>query len=269
MEAPSMRLGRSPERVFDGYIFDADGTIYLSDRLLPGAAHVVKTLRSMGSGVVFVSNNPTYTRGQIAGKLTRLGIPALPDQVINSTFVLVQYLLSEAPGCTVYPIGERPLHDELGAAGFTISEDPSSIDYVIASFDRSLTYHKLQVGFDALRAGAHFVATNADPYCPVEGGGEPDAAAVIAALEASTSVQVERILGKPSTYMARTALAALGVEPQDCLLTGDRLHVDIVMARDAGIPSALVLTGATTRDQLKDETVVPDYVLEKLVDILA
>jgi NagD protein len=51
----------------------------------------------------------------------------------------------------------------------------------------------LDLGFDAIRAGARFFATNGDRYCPVPGGGEPDAAAVIAAVEACTGVACEAI----------------------------------------------------------------------------
>jgi NagD protein len=259
---------RKPGRFYDGYIFDADGTVYLGSKLLPGAAQVVETLRDRGARVAFVSNNPTYTREQIAEKLTRLGVSTSPQHVINSTFVLVQYLLSVAPAATVYPIAEKPVHNELIAAGFSISEDPSKIDYVIASFDRTFVYHKLQVGFDAIRAGAHFIATNADPYCPVENGAQPDAGAIIGALQASTGVQVEQIVGKPSAIMARTALSVVGVPPRDCLLIGDRLHVDIVMAKKVNMSSALVLTGATQRTELDESTIVPDFVLERLTMLL-
>jgi NagD protein len=254
------------DRLYKGYIFDADGTIYLSDRLLPGAAEAVDALCRAGASVVFVSNNPTISHEDIATKLTRLGIPTGASQVINSTLVLVQHLKKTSPGARVYPIGEKPLIDALLCSGFIISEEPNEIEYVIASFDRTLVYRKLQIGFDAIRAGARFIATNADPYCPVAGGGQPDAAAVIAALEASTGVKVEQILGKPSAVMATTALGALGVSGEDCLLAGDRLLVDVVMAQSAGIPSALVLTGATTRQELSHSEIKPDYVFETLRD---
>jgi HAD superfamily hydrolase (TIGR01450 family) len=268
VEGSQLKPLTKADRLYKGYIFDADGTIYLSDRLLPGAAEAVRALRQAGSAVVFVSNNPTVSQPDIAAKLTRLGVPTLPPQVINSTMVLVEHLKSNAPGARVYPIGEQPLIDALLANGFSISEQSGEIDYVIASFDRTFVYRKLQIGFDAIRAGARFIATNADPYCPVAGGGQPDAAAIIAALEACTGVKVEQILGKPSAVMATTALHTLGVPPEECLLAGDRLLVDVVMGQRAGIHSALVLSGATTRDELLHSEITPDYVFETLLDAL-
>jgi ribonucleotide monophosphatase NagD (HAD superfamily) len=78
------------------------------------------------------------------------------------------------------------------------------------------------------------------------GRGEPDAAAVIAAIEASTGVRCEANVGKPAAVMLQTALDVLGLAGSDCVMVGDRLQTDIAMAADAGIDSALVLTGEAT-----------------------
>src|SRR5689334_21724804 len=101
--------------MYDSYIFDQDGTIYLGDELLPGAAETVAALREAGRRTIFLSNNPTKTRAQYADKLTRMGIPTPVEDIINSSFVLVQWLLREAPGAHVFVVGEQPLKDELTA----------------------------------------------------------------------------------------------------------------------------------------------------------
>ena len=45
------------------------------------------------------------------------------------------------------------------------------------------------------------VATNPDRFCPLPGGrGEPDCAAIIAAVEACTGVRCEANTGKPKRY---------------------------------------------------------------------
>ncbi len=215
-----------------------------------------------------VANNHTKTRQSYAQKLTRLGLPTPVKDIVNSSQVLVSYLLTQAPGCGVFPISEQPLRDELTAAGFVLCEAPEKINYVIASFDRTFCYHKLQVAFDALRAGAHFIATNGDAYCPVPGGGEPDAAAIIAAVEACTGHKVELIAGKPSPLMVQTALSVLGVAPHNSIMTGDRIETDILMGHRAGMCTALPLTGATTREKLERSEIQPDYVLEQLDQLL-
>ena len=176
-----------PTRIFPGYVLDLDGTVYLGDTLLPGAKRTIETLRAAGSRVVFHSNKPLETRADYATKLTRLSIPTPPDEVINSSWVLTRWLEQEAPGAAIFVVGEPPLLAELRAAGFRLVEQPlesaDEIQFVIASFDRTFDYRKLQIAFDAIRAGARFIATNADRYCPTPTGGLPDAAAVIGAIE--------------------------------------------------------------------------------------
>ncbi|RME10292.1 MAG: HAD-IIA family hydrolase [Ardenticatenia bacterium] len=259
---------RRPKRLYDVYIFDLDGTVYLGDALLPTAGETLHALRAHGRRVLFVSNNPTRTREEYAQKLTRLGVPTPPEDVINSTVVLVDFLRHELPNGRLFVIGEEPLCRTLHEAGFELCDDPQRIDAVIASFDRTFDYRKLQIGFDALRNGARFFATNADRYCPVPGGGQPDAAAVIAALEASTGRTVEAVVGKPSRYMIETILRLVQRPPDACLMVGDRLETDVRMGLDAGMPSALTLTGATDAETVAHSPVQPTYVIAELADLL-
>jgi NagD protein len=257
-----------PLPTFDGYIFDLDGTVYLGETLLPGAGAAIGRLRERGRRVVFLSNNPTHTRRQYADRLARLGLPTPPDEIITSAQVLVQWLQHEAPGCRVFVVGEQPLKDELVGAGFALAERAEEIDFVIASFDRTFEYRKLQIAFDAIRAGARFIATNPDRYCPVPGGGQPDAAAVIAAIEACTATKIEVVVGKPSPIMARAVAAIIQLPAERCLMTGDRLETDIAMGRAAGMATALTLTGASTRAMLETSDVKPDYVIEGLSELI-
>jgi HAD superfamily hydrolase (TIGR01450 family) len=263
----------TPRRLYGGYIFDLDGTIYLGDSLLPGAARVVAALRRLDRRLLFLSNNPTSTPATYAAKLTRLGIPATAPEVLNTVTTMVRWLSEHHPGATVFPIAEAPLVAALTAAGFRISDDPAAIDVVIASYDRGFDYRKLQIAFDALwfHRRARLVATNPDRYCPFPGGrGQPDAGAIVAAIEACTGVRCTAITGKPDPYMLASALAVLDLPAEDCLVTGDRLYTDIRMARAAGMPSALVLTGETTPETLQaagpDER--PDFVLDRLDALL-
>lgn len=254
---------------YRGYIFDLDGTVYLGENAIPGAPHVIEDLRSRGCGVVFLSNKPLQPRSVYAQKLTGLGIPTSPDEVINSSLVLAQYLVREMPDATVFVIGEQPLVDEMAEAGLAISDNPDEIDVVIASFDRTFDYRKLNIGYQALRLGARFFATNADRTCPVEGGQIPDAAAVIGALEGCSGRQVELVAGKPSAMIVSMTLDRLGLEAEDCLMVGDRLETDMLMGNNAGIATALVLTGVTRREDIPHSSARPDYVLASIADLLS
>lgn len=263
----------SPGTLYRGYIFDLDGTLYLGDALLPGVARVVETVRKQGSRVLFLSNNPTRDRMEYAEKLTRLGVPAMASDIVNTVYTMTQWLLQHHPHATVYPISEEPLKRALRDAGIRMSEDPAEIDFVIASYDRTFEYRKLQIAFDAIwyHKRARLVTTNPDRFCPFPNGrGEPDAAAIVASIEACTGARCEVNVGKPDPLMLQTALSVLGLDARSTLMVGDRLATDMRMAHDAGMDAALVLTGDTTLEAVLrlpvDER--PNYILRSLDELL-
>jgi HAD superfamily hydrolase (TIGR01457 family) len=256
--------------VFKGFIFDLDGTVYLSDKLIPGADKVIGLLREKGKKVVFLSNKPIQTREDYASKLTRLGIPTRPEEVINSSLVMTNYLKKIAPNAKIFVVGEVPFIEELKGAGFTITDEPKEVEYVVVAFDRTFDYRKLNTSFQAIKLGAHFVATNPDRTCPVEGGEIPDCAGMIAAIEAVTQKKVEVIVGKPSPLMIQAALDVMGLRPEDCILIGDRLETDIRMGKESGIATGIVLTGVTNEQTLKEikhTSVQPDFVFQSIADV--
>jgi HAD superfamily hydrolase (TIGR01450 family) len=259
---------RAPDRLFGGYVFDLDGTVYLGDKLLPEAKETLDELKAR-SKVVYLTNKPLETPADYAAKLTRLGVEARPEEVISSTDALLLYLGRHAPEARLFVVGERPLVQLLELAGYEVAQDASGVDVVVVSFDRTFDYRKLQAAFDAVRGGARIVATNPDPYCPTpDGGGLPDCAAMLAAVEASTGAHAEAIVGKPSPHMAAALLDRLGVPARATLLVGDRLATDIRMANEAGMTSALILTGATGLEEVLGSPDRPDYVIEHLGDLL-
>jgi HAD superfamily hydrolase (TIGR01450 family) len=256
---------------YEVYIFDLDGTIYLGDELLPGARDTVLGLREAGKTVRFLSNNPTKAPETYAAKLTNLGIPTPVEQITTTIHTTLWWLKTHYPFATVFPIAEAPLCQALSEAGFRLSRDPSEIDVVIASYDRGFDYQKLQIAFDALwfHKRAILIQTNPDRFCPFPGGrGEPDCAAVTAAIEACTQVRCSASMGKPSPIILQAALAGLEVSIEDCLMVGDRLATDIRMALDAGMDAAVVFTGET---QPSDLTEAYNSVrqLDKIIDLIS
>ena len=252
---------------YAGYILDLDGTVYLSEQLIPGAQETVAWLRAHQRPVVFLSNKPLEPSAHYAAKLTRLGISATPLDVLNSTQVLMHVLHNQHAGARLFVIGEPALWEELATAGFTLTRTLEEIDIVVAAFDRTLDYAKLNLAHQALKRGARFFATNADRTCPVEGGDIPDCGPVIAFLETSTGRTVELVAGKPSRAMLDAAVARLGVPQEHCLMVGDRLATDMRMGLAAGMDTALVLSGVTTRAQLAASDVRPTYVLESIKEL--
>lgn len=256
---------RLPQR---GWLFDLDGTIYRGERLIPGAAETIAALRNEGRRVAFLSNKPLYTREDYARKLTLLGIPAGPEDVINSSLVLARYLSALDPGAPVFVIGEPPLVEELRAHGLEVRRD-HRVRWVVIAFDRTFDYAKLDTALQAVRrSGARLIATNPDRTCPTEDGEIPDCAGMIAAVEAVTERRVEVIVGKPSPIILEVALAALGVAARDCAIVGDRIETDIVMGKRLGLATVLVLTGITRPDDPRIAELAPDAVLGSIRELI-
>lgn len=263
----------------EGFIFDLDGTLYLGDRALPYAAETIQVIRQQGKRALFVSNKPLEPRQRYAAKLNRLGIPAAAEEVITSGYVLGFHLARAYSDLSYYVIGEVNLKDELRGFGLKVMEElwdqdekeviqPKGIEAVVVAFDRTLNYRKLNTAYQALMNGARFFATNPDKTCPMPGGGIPDAGATLAALEYLTGRKVEVLAGKPSRLMMEVATQELGLPPERCLMTGDRLETDIKMGKDAGMMAAVVLTGASSRQQAEAAEPPPDLIFENLGELI-
>ena len=259
----------APTEFYDAYVFDMDGTIYLGDHLLPGAARMIHELRRREIPVRFLSNNPTKDPQQYADKLAKLGLPTPIEDIANTVVTTTRWLTEHHPDAVVFPVAEEPLKRALAAAGIRMSENPEEIDIVIASYDRGFDYRKLQIAFDAIwfHKRAFLIQTNPDRFCPFPGGrGEPDCAAMTAAIEAATNSRCAVSLGKPSPIMLREAMAGLDARVEHSVMVGDRLQTDLQMALDTGMMSALVLTGEATADDVRAlaEGQRPSFVLDRV-----
>jgi HAD superfamily hydrolase (TIGR01450 family) len=268
-----IQISQRVDETFDAYVFDLDGTIYLGEDLLPGVRELLCAIEESGRRRVFLTNNPTRSQKHYADKLVRLGVRAEPSDIVTSATLTAAWINQHHPDAACLVLGEEVLLNTLTDAGIRITQKPAEASLVIASYDRTLTYDKLRAAFDALwrRPATRLIATHPDAYCPTgPGRGEPDAAAVIAAIEASTGRRCEAILGKPSVDAITTALALLETSPRRAIVVGDRLATDIAMGRAADATTALVLSGDSSLEdvQVAAEPHRPHYVLDR-IDALA
>lgn len=260
--------GRGTTTDLKAALIDLDGTVYRGDQLLPGADDGITALEMAGVETIFLSNNATKRPFEYRQKLSSLGIDVPLERILNSAAVSADYIATTHPNASVYVLGEPSLVAELEDAGVTVTSNPAEIDIVLASMDRSFDYENL---VDVLEGDAHgepiLYATNPDRTCPVEDGEIPDCGAVIGAIEGMLGRTFDRVLGKPSNVIIDVALDRVGVDPEECLMIGDRLETDIRMGEGTGLRTALVCSGVTDRSELNDADATPDYVLDSLAEI--
>ncbi|CAM3829435.1 HAD-IIA family hydrolase [Mesobacillus thioparans] len=258
-----------PMKDLKGYIFDLDGTVYLGKQLIEGADIVINSLLNQGKKVLFLTNKTIESRQRYVEKLRSFNIHACLENILNPTVTLIDYLQEHHPDATLYVIGEQPIKDELTLAGFREGMAPSEVDVVVLSWDRDFHYDHLNFAYQAVKLGAKMIATNPDRTCPVEVGDVPDCAGMVGAVEAVTGKKIDVQIGKPSVLTIEAALKILQLKPEECVMIGDRLETDIRMGIEAGMKTALVLSGITTEDDLRSSAWKPDYVLPSVSGLLS
>lgn len=255
------------------YIFDLDGVIYRGDEIQPGAAETIQTLRLRSEKVYFLTNNSTLSRRDYAHKLTRLGIPTQPADVMTSAYAAAIYLKEQKPqGCAAYVVGESGIRDELRAVGVRIVNrlDNRTVDFVVVGLDRRFNYRKLLEAQQAIFRGAEFVATNRDPTFPLEKGlMTPGGGSMVSAIQTAAGVE-PRVIGKPQTYSLEKIMAMAGTQPDETVVIGDRLDTDIRLGKKAGAHTALVLTGVTTEQDARNAPpeMKPDRIIRSLLELV-
>lgn len=253
---------------YKGILADLDGTVNRGKNLIPGAAATYSELTRKGIRWVFVSNSATKLSSDLAAKIAALGLDVTADQVVNSAAAIINALRKDYSGKRVMVVGEPRLVEGIEGAGAEISEDPDRTDIVVAAMDTGFTYDKLRRAHIALQNGALFWASNMDASFPASHGFLPGAGSIVASIATASGRPPDRIFGKPSPDMAELALEILNIEPESCLMVGDRIETDIVFAKKAGIDSALVLTGASTKDDLARSSYQPEYMFDSISGIV-
>ena len=248
--------------------FDLDGTLYLGEDLVSGAAEVVKRLREHDVAVYFLSNNSSAWRTDYAAKLGSLGIPADPEDVILSTDGVIDYL-KRVDATEVCVVGTQSMIDAIRSAGLnTDLDDATEASHIVVGFDTELTYEKTRRATLAIRDGAEFLLAHPDPVCPTPEGLVPDCGAIGALIKTASGEPPARTFGKPNTEMIAGVLEDHDWKPEDVAIVGDRLETEIEMADRLGCESVCVLTGDATRVAVEESSVTPTLITSDVSELL-
>jgi 4-nitrophenyl phosphatase len=248
-------------------LFDMDGVLYRGVEALPGVDELLAYLARRSVSYACITNNASRTREQYEEKLAAMGIEVPAARIVTSATATSVWLRAQAPrGTTVFAIGMDGLRQALFGDGY-FAEQSERPQYVVVGADFEINYAKLKTACLAIRAGAAFVGTNPDTTFPSEEGIIPGIGAFILALEAATGKKAT-IIGKPERALFDAALSLLGVPAAEAVVVGDRLDTDILGAARAGIPSAMVLTGVSSADELQNVAIHPSAVFAGLPELL-
>lgn len=268
----------------EAFLFDAYGVLVDAHGALSGASQAIERLRSDKRRFLVVSNDASRSAQTASRRFKGLGMAIEPEHVLSSGMLVAPHLRSlglDRGRCVVLGTGDSAQYAR-DAGAEVIANDPetiatsSTIDAVVlcdergfdflATMDAVLTM--LLRAFESGRSVA-LLAANPDLVYPSKDGRFAFTAGTLArmleealALRLGEGAPTFTALGKPSRAIFDEACARVG--SRDCVMFGDQLHTDVIGANDAGLHSALVLTGVTSREALDRSTIRPKYLLERV-----
>ena len=124
-----------------GLICDMDGVIYHGNQVLPGVVEFIDWLNRENMKYLFLTNNSGYTPRELQQKLARMGLDVPEEHLYTSALATASFLKEQAPGCSVYAIGEAGLFNALYDAGITMND--VNPDYVVVGEGKSYSLDTL------------------------------------------------------------------------------------------------------------------------------
>ncbi len=247
------------------FVFDLDGTIYIERTLIEGAKETIDYLRKNGKKVIFLTNNSSVSAEYYRKKINDIGIYCDIKEIYTSGNATIRFLKNNFRSESVYLVGTKELEKEFIEGGIKLTNDKP--DIVCLAYDKELNYQKLVLLTRYLHMGAKFIATHPDVNCPAKPFYEPDVGAMLEMIEKSTGRRPETICGKPYRPIAEGISEACGLPLEKIAMVGDRMYTDIRFGLLNNMLSVLVLTGETTKEDLKSSDIIPDVVLNSVADI--
>lgn len=238
-------------------VMDMDGTIYHGKRLYPTTLPFLDTLRSLGIGFTFLTNNSSRGTAEYLEHLKSFGIFVDKKNMLVSTLGTVRHLKKHYGNIRkLFLLGTPSFRREIVEYGFLdvgMDEEP---DGVVTAFDTSLTYERLCKAAWWIKRGKLWLATHGDLECPTDLATTLVDCGSIAACLSRVSGRTPVMLGKPQKEMMDPVLDETGLKPDEVAMCGDRIATDILLAVNAGTRSVHI-AGERAADSPADWT-VPD-----------
>jgi len=234
---------------YDALFADLDGVVYEGGKAIEKAVDSILAVGKLGKRVAYVTNNSSRKPSTIADQLSDYGLPVTEDEIVSSGQTGVELLSRLVPaGSKVLVVGGEGLRNYVQLAGFVVVSDSEDHPVaVIQGFAPDVSWRNLAEASYSIQKGAKWVATNSDWTIPQEKGLAPGNGTLVSAVHTAVG-QLPVVAGKPEPAIFETASRRFGVKRP--LFVGDRIDTDILGANRAGIDSALVLTGVSTRKEL-------------------
>ena len=241
-------------------ICDIDGVILHDNKPIPGADAFLHGLLERKVPLIMLTNYPSQTPKDLQNRFAAAGIN-VPDNIFFTSAMATAEFLKRQEGQKAYVVGEGALVHELYNAGFTMTD--INPDFVVVGETRNFNWNMIKTAANFVAGGTRFIATNPDTHGPEY---SPACGALCAPIERITGKQPFYV-GKPSAWIIRAALNQMEAHSESTLIIGDNLRTDILAGFQAGLETALVLSGVTKAEDIDQVTFKPNHIFSSVADI--
>lgn len=245
----------------DGFMFDLDGTLVLTDKslgtyqVLPGAIDVLTELHARGIPFVALTNGSAYPPAEQAPKLRAIGLPIADDALLTPSTVAADLmprrgvkkaLVLGTPG-VVHPLREVGIETL-----FSDHADAEQVQAVYIGWHPGCTMKDIEIAAKAIWNGAELYVASDVPFFATAAGKTMGYSHAIAAAVRKLTRAPMILTGKPSLHAMRLVAKKLRVPMRRVGVVGDDPLVEMIMARRGGAFGFGVTTGMTSaRDWAK------------------
>jgi len=241
----------------EGFMFDLDGTLILSDRslggyrALPGAVEILNEVKSRGIPFVTLTNGSAYPAAQQGPKLRALGLP-ISDEALLTPSTVAADLMPRRNVKRALVLGTPGVGQPLAEAGIEIffpgQEGAENVQAVYVGWHPDCVMRDLEVACKAIWNGAELYVASDVPFFATSAGKTMGYShAIVAAVRKITHAPMI-LTGKPSLHALRLVAKRLGVPMRHVAVVGDDPLVEMIMARRGGAMGFGVTTGFTSAE---------------------
>jgi len=250
-----------------GILFDMDGVLYNSDRLIAGAVDAVEWVRTQRIPHLFLTNTTSRSRAALAEKLVAFGIQASETEILTPVAAVAAWLRNAGGGQIALFLRRSARLEFTGLPCLSQDAERGAAYVVIGDLGDLWDYRTLNRAFRLLHNNpeATLVALGMTRYWLAADGISLDVAPFVAALEHATGRKAI-VFGKPDVRFFLAASDRLGLSGSEVLMIGDDIDADVGGAQAAGLKGALVKTGKFRPADLGG-TVRPDAVLDSIAEL--
>ena len=128
-------------KIFDVALLDLDGVVYRGGSAVSHASDALEAAAKAGMRLAFVTNNALRPPEAVAERLTGLGVPADPDDVVTSAQAAARLLAERLdPGAKVLVTGGIGLRQAVEQRGFVaVDSDEDDPAAVVQGYDPEIT----------------------------------------------------------------------------------------------------------------------------------